>query len=244
MSHKRTFEELGAAFPLFDAPPTDALDFVPEGECSMCGKRHAVCFELGIGSDVVIECASCGAENGLDADDRCDGNCHACGAGIKFPPIPEERILCCYTCLRTGRAAITKDTMFGMISFDQVVEGLTHGVPKLKRSDFDVVKTDSGWDRVRLPKEMMLELVRTPTYATIQGECWQFCCRRPMVFIGTWSRADFAARAPDSNGQNFFKEVVQDVVPGLWEDQLHDETGVYVFRCPTCGRLTGHWDLA
>lgn len=131
-----------------------------------------------------------------------------------------------------------------MISFDQVVEGLTHGVPKLKRSDFDVVKTGSGWDRVRLPKEMMLELVRTPTYATIQGECWQFCCRRPMVFIGTWSRADFAARAPDSNGQNLFNEVVQDVVPGLWEDQLHDETGVYVFRCPTCGRLTAHWDLA
>lgn len=235
---------MGAIFPLFEAPPTGAIDFVPDGRCSLCGEVHAVCFELGIGSDVVLKCSSCGKENELDADDRCDGSCHACGSGIAFPPIPEERILCCYTCLRAGKAAITKDTVFGMISFKQVLEGLTHGVPGLKNCELETTKTKSGWDRVRLPQEMMLELVRTPTYATIQGERWQFCCRRPMVFVGSWSRADFSAQAPDGDGQKFFNEVVQDVVPLLWEDQLHDETGVYVFRCPTCRRLTAHWDLA
>jgi hypothetical protein len=37
---------------------------------------------------------------------------------------------------------------------------------------------------------------------------------------------------------------VQDSVPGLWEDQLHDITGIYVFRCPSCDRVTAHWDIA
>lgn len=203
-----------------------------------------MCFELGIGSDVVLKCASCGQENGLSAESRCDGNCRACGAGIGFPPIPEEQILCCYACMRAGKAAITKDSELGMISFDQVAEGLTHGGPGLKRSDFEVVPTDSDWNRVRLPKEVMLELVRTPTYISIQGDCWQFCCQSPMIFVGSWSRADFSARAPDGNGRKLFEQVVEDVVPGLWEDQLHDDTGIYVFRCPTCSRYRGHWDLA
>lgn len=239
-----TFAEMGTPFPLFEAPIADAVDFVPDGRCSFCGGTHPACFALGIGSALVLKCMSCGKENGLDAGDRCDGSCHACDGGVTFPPIPEERILCCYQCLRAGKAAITKDTEFGMISFDQVVEGLTHGVPGLKQNEFEIVETDSGWNRVRLPQQMMLELVRTPTYATIQGERWQFCCQRPMIFVGSWSRADFTARAPHGGGQKFFNAVVQDVVPGLWEDRLHDETGVYVFRCSTCRRLTAHWDLA
>lgn len=156
-----SFADIAAPFPLFDGPLADAVDFVPDGRCSLCGGTHPACFELSIGSAVVLKCTSCGKENGLDADDRCDGNCHACGSGVTFPPIPEERILCCYPCLRAGRAAITKDTVFGMISFDQVVEGLTHGIPGLRQSDFETVKTDSGWNRVRLPQQMMLELVRT-----------------------------------------------------------------------------------
>lgn len=238
------FTELGAPFPLFDAPASDAVDFVPNAQCSLCGNVHAVCFELGIGSDVIVKCSSCGEENGLDADDRCDGNCRACEEGIAFPPVPEDRILCCYSCLREGKAAITKDTEFGMISFEQAVEGLTHGVPGLTSDDFEIVSTKSDWNRVRLPRAVMLELVRSPTYSTIQGDRWQFCCRSPMVFIGSWSRADFTARSPDGDGRKYFNHVVQDVVPGLWEDQLHDETGVYVFRCPTCHRLTAHWDLA
>src|SRR5204862_979 len=49
---------------------------------------------------------------------------------------------------------------------------------------------------------------------------------------------------PDGDGRALFEEVVQDAVPGLWEDRLHDVTGVYVFRCPACGRLSAHWDIA
>jgi uncharacterized protein CbrC (UPF0167 family) len=131
-----------------------------------------------------------------------------------------------------------------MISWEQAFEGVTHGVPGLKHPDYEMVPKEEGWVGARLPQDMMFELLRTPTYPSIQGDRWQFCCKRPMVFVGEWSREEFTRQAPDGNGQEFFNQVVQEVVPALWEDQLHDETGVYVFRCPICGRLTAYWDIA
>lgn len=131
-----------------------------------------------------------------------------------------------------------------MISWEQAVDGVTHGRPGLSRADFEMVPAEDDWAGARLPREMMLELLRTPTYVSLQGEQWQFCCGRPMVFLGAWSREEFARRAPDGDGRRLFDSIVQDVVPGLWEDALHDETGVYVFRCPKCERLTAHWDIA
>jgi uncharacterized protein CbrC (UPF0167 family) len=91
---------------------------------------------------------------------------------------------------------------------------------------------------------MMFELLRTPSYSTIQADQWQFCCRQPMIYLGEWTRGDFNRHAPDGHGEAFFRKVVQDVIPGLWEDNLHEVTGIYVFRCPVCSRLTAHWDLA
>ncbi len=44
---------------------------------------------------------------------------------------------------------------------------------------------------------MMFELLRTPTYMSIQGDRWQRCCRQPMVFLGRWERPEFSDRAPD-----------------------------------------------
>jgi uncharacterized protein CbrC (UPF0167 family) len=131
-----------------------------------------------------------------------------------------------------------------MISWEQAFEGVTHGVPGLNRSDFEMVPKEDDWVGARLPQEMMFELLRTPTYSSIQGERWQFCCGRPMVFLGEWSRAEFAQRATDGDGRRFFEEIVQDSIPGLWENELHDVTGIYVFRCPSCQRLTSHWDIA
>jgi len=131
-----------------------------------------------------------------------------------------------------------------MISWEQAFEGVTHGVPGLNRSDFEMVPGEDDWVGARLPQKMMFELLRTPTYTTIQGERWQFCCKRPMIFVGQWSRKEFTRRAPKGDGRAFFEQIVQDTVPGLWEDKLHDETGVYVFRCSTCKRLTAHWDIA
>ena len=131
-----------------------------------------------------------------------------------------------------------------MISWEQAFEGMTHGRPGLRHSDFELVPTDSEWVRARLPQEVMFELLRTPTYQSIQGDSWLFCCKLPMVFIGEWNRAEFTKRAPNGDGEALFRTIVRDVVPGLWEDNLHDETGVYVFRCQKCSRQMAHWDLA
>ena len=238
-----TFADLKAPFPLFEAPISQASDFHGEGICSICHQNSEVCFKLDIGCDVIQACPQCGVENGLDASDQEDCACRKCGSSVPFPDVDGE-LICCYGCLRGGRAAITKDTVLGMISWEHAIEGLTHGRPGLKHPDFELVPTDSDWVRAKIPQAMMFELLRTPTYSSIQGDQWQFCCKQPMIFLGEWTRDDFRRHAPDGNGQALFHQIVQDIVPGLWEDQLHDETGIYVFRCPACSRLTAHWDLA
>jgi uncharacterized protein CbrC (UPF0167 family) len=240
----KTFAELGIPFPLFEGPSDQASEYCGVGTCLLCGSNRQYCFRLGIGCAVMLNCPSCGAPNGLDADDREDGTCHQCRATVPFPAIEDEEIKACYSCLRSGKAAITKDTELGMVSWEQAFEGVTHGIPGLDHPDFEMVPKEDDWVGARLPQEVMFELLRTPTYSSIQGERWQFCCRRPMVFIGEWSREEFGRRAPDGDGRRYFEEVVQDIVPGLWEDQLHDITGVYVFRCPSCDRVTAHWDIA
>jgi uncharacterized protein CbrC (UPF0167 family) len=239
-----TFVELGVPFPLFDAPCAQASEYCGVGDCSLCGTERQHCFRLGIGCALMRDCPSCGTSNGLDADDRRESPCRKCAASIPFPAIQDAEIKACYSCLRSGSVALTKDTELGMISWEQAFEAVTHGRPGLDRSDFEMVQRENDWVGARLPPELMFELLRTPTYNSIQGECWQFCCQQPMVYVGEWSREEFARRAPDGDGRRYFEEVVQDSVPGLWEDELHDITGVYVFRCRTCNRVTGHWDLA
>ena len=130
-----------------------------------------------------------------------------------------------------------------MISWEQAFEGVTHGRPGLHSDEFEMVPRGDDWTGVRLPHSVMYELLRTPTYSTIQGDCWLFCCRCPMVYVGEWSRDEFTRRAPDGDGRRYFSRVVRDTVPGLWEEELHDVTGVYVFRCPACGAYSAHWDM-
>lgn len=107
-----------------------------------------------------------------------------------------------------------------------------------------MVPTDSDWVRARLDEQTILELLRTPSYATIQGDRWLFCCRKPMAFHGSWSRGQFAAHSPNGDGRTFLALVLGEDVPGLWEDELHDVTGIYVFSCRFCRKLRGHWDIA
>jgi uncharacterized protein CbrC (UPF0167 family) len=192
----------------------------------------------------MLPCPACGTENGLDTDDREDGHCRHCQGLVPFPDLSEDEIKTCYDCLRSGKAAITKDTELGMISWEQAFAGVTHGLPGLDRADFEMVPKDDDWVGARLSPEIMFELLRMPTYNSIQGDRWQFCCQQPMVFDGEWSREEFTRRAPDGDGRRYFEQIVQDTMPGLWEDQLHDITGVYVFRCSLCERVTAHWDLA
>jgi uncharacterized protein CbrC (UPF0167 family) len=242
-SPSMTFAQLNIPFKLFEGPADHASEYCGLTTCSLCGKQQHS-FEMGIGCRIIIKCSTCGTENGLDAADRENGTCHKCDSNVPFPNFDDEQIKVCYDCLRAGKAAITKGTELGMISWEHAIEGMTHGLPGLNHPDFEMVSGESDWIRARLPQDVMLEMLRTPTYSSIQGEEWQFCCKQPMVFIGEWSREEFSRRAQDGDGQRFFEQIVQSPVPGLWEDRLHDITGVYVFRCPLCERVTAHWDLA
>ncbi len=87
----------------------------------------------------------------------------------------------------------------------------------------------------------MFELLRTPTYGSWQGECWLFCCRYPMTFVGEWKHADFERRARDSNGEELYYEVVEGVPADSW-DALGQTLCVYVFECKRCGKLLAHFD--
>lgn len=238
-----TFADLNTPFSLFEAPITDAAEYCGKGECFLCGQPHPVCFTLSIGNAIIGACIRCGTENGLDASDREAVECRKCSSLISFPP-SEDEIAVCYPCLRDGKAAMTKDTELGMISWEQAFDGLSHGVPGLNHPDFEMVATDSDWVKAKLPQTLMFELLRSPSFHTIQGACWLFCCQYPMTFVGCWEREDFTENAEDHDGKALFAKIVERTVPGLWEDNLHDETGIYVFQCKKCGRRRANWDLA
>jgi uncharacterized protein CbrC (UPF0167 family) len=239
----RRFRDLGTPFPLFDAPVSDAAELIDPGVCGICGQQAQVRFRLEVGAAVMRPCPACGVENGLSVSDPDESECRACHARIAVPEMPHGHNAC-YACLRAGRAALTKDTELGMISWEQAFAGVTHGVPGLAHPDFEMVpQPDSDWIGARLPPETMFELLRTPSYRTIQGESWLFCCRRPMVFIGTWSRQDFIDHAPDGDARKLFEEIVLNCGEDLWEVTRGESTGVYVFRCGACARLKAHWDF-
>jgi uncharacterized protein CbrC (UPF0167 family) len=238
-----TPKQLNIAFPLFDADISEASEYAGKKECSVCG-QHSHAFELDIGCALMIDCPRCENQAGLDASYRNDGKCHSCGSVIPFPEIEDDRsIYICYQCLRDGKGAITSDTELGMVSWEQAFEGLTHGMPGIIETDFELVE-DDGWFRAKVDQKHLIELLRTPNYSTIQGEQWKFCCLSPMVYFGRWDQSRFEAEAQGKPGRELFDKIVQGVVEGLWEDQLHDITGVYVFRCEHCGRLAAHWDIA
>ena len=244
---KTTFLELGIPFPLYDAEvaPADDSDYAGIGTCCICSTRNTPCFNLGIGTALVIPCPSCATENGLDVHDKAAIVCRECGVSIPFPDDVAKRKepKTCYECLRAGKAAITKDTEFGMVSWDQAFSGITNGVPGLRQNQFEtvVIDADDEWVGVRLPREIMYELIRTPNYGTWQGECWLFCCCYPMTFVGEWQQEEFNLRAPDGDGQNLYYSVVEDVPEETWDDLGHG-LSVYVFECKTCCKLRAHCD--
>jgi uncharacterized protein CbrC (UPF0167 family) len=238
-----TFGELGIPFPLF-AGSVEGSDYAGLGTCSICTKPRQHAFDLGVGAALMLPCPSCRTVNGLRPSRRKDEPCRQCRSAIPFPDIAGDKIRCCYSCLRSGKAAITKDTELGMITWEQAFEGITHGVPGLNHPDFEMVPKEDDWVAARLPPEVMFELLRTPTYSTWQGECWLFCCKQPMIYLGSWEREDFTRNAPDNDGRALFASVVPDFQPEMWDGHFGDCTSYYVFRCSRCGHLRSHWDMA
>jgi uncharacterized protein CbrC (UPF0167 family) len=242
-----TFADLGIPFPLFEAPTTEASDYAGVATCRLCGGRDRHCFELGIGDALVLPCPVCGTENGLDADDRADTSCRSCGSPVPFPERlrAKKQLLACYDCLRAGKAAMTKDTEFGMVSWEQACQGITHGVPGLSTDQFETVliDADEDWYGVRVPGEHLWELLRTPGFHSWQGERWLFCCRQPMTYLGGW-RSVVGLLHPDDL-QTFFEglfDADDEAIQWGYEAFEAGNASLYVFRCRSCGRLRATWD--
>lgn len=162
----------------------------------------------------------------------------------------------CDACLREGKAALTKDRVFGLVTWADAARGRTGGLPELSlpppaparvfeigsngRVTFDPTKppepaTTRPWKEHELDSAVMFELLRTPTYSTSQGDQWQFEGRTPMIYVGRWAQAEFDAHAPDRRGEQLFRDVVASPPPGPWTDWLAPTVrdhgiGVYVFR--------------
>jgi len=236
--------DLKSVFPLFQASLEDAAD-VCDFPCVFCGNDTQPRFELGIGADIITSCTPCGELLALDADDRKGGSCPRCKKVVAFPLTTQGPLSCCANCLREGRAAITKDTELGMVTWEHAKSGWTHGLPGRIPVGWEVSEPNAdGWRQVKVDRSFITELLRTPTYSTIQGDQWLFCCRAPMNFIGTWSRERFVHEAIGGDGRDLFNKIVERAVPGLWEDRLHDVTGIYVFQCSQCLKRRAHCDIA
>ena len=236
-----TFEDLGLSFPLFKAPIDKASDYQGEQLCDLCSTEKPHCFMLSIGADIVVECPSCQTKNGLDADDREDMPCVNCDEIIEFPIESDDELHGCYACVRSGKAAMTQDTELGMIRYEDAQAGLTHGRP-----DLDTVQNAEVEDKAKLNKDDMMELVTTPTYMTMQGERWLFCCQKPMIYLGEWTAKDFESRTPDGDALSYFKTVVEGCDRMYFEDGLEGifrsgRTVVYAFECQICAaHRAGH----
>ena len=243
-----TFSELGIPFPLFEAPVENAAGYAGQETCGFCRAKDRPCFELGIGDDVMVVCPHCQTENGLDADDKASGACINCGKTLSFPAdsANEDPLYICYACLRTGGAAITKDTVFGMIRWQEAQKGQTHGIPgnapRLPQTDVEWVEAEGGWKAARLASDMMWELLRTPNYTTWQGEQWQFDGQEPMLYVGEWNQNAFNNHAPGGNGKAFFDEIVTDGLDDQWDYLNEAMPCVYVFRSTTQEKYAAHWD--
>lgn len=242
-----TFADLGIPFPLFEGPVRDAADFAADAGCSLCGNGGPA-FRLGAGANLIVPCPGCGAPAALKANRGADGRCDACDAAVPFPtPLAESSgdPTACYACLRGGRAAITHDTTHGMVRWEDARAGLTHGPPGTPLDGVEVVPGEGdGWSRVRVPREELEELVRTPGYCSWQGEQWRFHCGRPAVFLGSWSRDRLDREAADGDGRALLERLLtepHDDADRLW-DALGDGPSIYVFRCRDCGERVAQTD--
>jgi uncharacterized protein CbrC (UPF0167 family) len=234
------FAGLGIPLPLFAAPAKEAAEYLGAATCSVCGAEAAHCFRV---DDVITNCPACGAPNTCRPATKAAW-CRSCRHPMTLPVSRGEPVAC-YGCIRAGRAAFTKDTVLGMVTWEHAVEGLTHGAPGLHRGDVELVPSeeDPDWLRARVPPKLLLELVRTPSYITWQGEQWQFCCGGPAVYLGEWKEAEFGRRARDGNGRALFERAAVDGLDARAWGRFGAIGGPYMFGCPACGRLLGHFDM-
>ncbi|EMI20097.1 hypothetical protein RMSM_02977 [Rhodopirellula maiorica SM1] len=174
------------------------------------------------------------------------GSCEICKqpASVRFSGA-------CYKCFRNGGVEHTVDTELGMVRVEDAKEGLTHGLPLSDPSllsDYGLVPhpvdpnfPDERWFHVRINPEFLLELVRTPTYLAWQGERWQFCCKRPCVFLGR-----LPAETLSDSGDSVVDAIAVWFRSPNWDSVAGHNYGsltYYTFQCPACSSFRYHEDM-
>ena len=239
-----SFADLGIPFPLFEAPIATCPDYVGPQDCCVLHQSKHHCFRLGIGSWVKMSCQVCSGDLFLAPTENPfrAATCRHCGAPTPSPLCPKEKAFVSYEALRAGLAGYAKDSEYGAISWEQLESGWTHGVPGARFSGLDTRTTEEGWVQVRLPKETLSELTRTPKFVTWQGDQWLFQGVNPMIYIGEWKRRDFEIHTPDGlRPDEFFSKVIRGCDPRLW--QHADRVCIYVFRDGLTGAYSAFYDM-
>jgi uncharacterized protein CbrC (UPF0167 family) len=239
-------------FPLYAAPLVDAAEYRRSGQCSLCGQASADRFALGVGAYVVHDCTTCRRPFAVRADGHgtAPQACSHCLTSANLTPLPVDPAVC-VACLRGGRAALTKDTEYGMVRWDDAILGRTHGVPGLRRvgPGFAMLEPgEDGWTKVAVDTAVLLELVRTPSYSTWQGAEWRFCCANAMRYVGEWTQQDVSQHAP-ADPAAAFTQIFEGLEPSMWQFMArdrHDDAGIdfHVFQCQRCGAFRGHCDMS
>jgi len=132
------------------APAAAAAEYRGLCACSLCS-QEAHAFRLGIGCFVRVACRDAQTDSGLDAVDRVDVECRSVNRLVAYPSKSDGEVQVCCSCLRAGRAAITKDTEFSMVSWGQAEIGVTQGVPGLKTHWFPLVHNADRWYGAVIP---------------------------------------------------------------------------------------------
>jgi hypothetical protein len=229
-------------FPLYEAPIEKSPEFEGRGTSVVSGKESDHCFRLGVGCCLRLTCPQCGTTHVLDCASPLSPNCRSCN---RLVIQPDAEILITYDELRAGVGLITKDTEVGMVSWEQLETGWSHGIPSEERLSGFITREDpdgeDGWFQAKLDPDDIYELLRTPTYVTWQGECWLFHDQRPMVYVGEWDDEDFNANRGSQTLVEFYARVLGDEFLDLYEHRA--AVCKYVFRSVDGSIYRGHFDF-
>lgn len=242
-----TFAELQIPFAWYEGPVDTCDMYRGPGTCALCSRLGHL-FVFGIGGYVELACGTCGVKTDWHVADAVP-SC-SCGAVLEAPLRVGRAVVACHACFRAGHAKRTHDTELGMVTPELARDGLTHGVPgpALPGWESSSSPNDPSWRRYHVRRELLEELVRTPTFTTWQGCYWSFHCQQPMIFVGEWRAEQWIAFA---GCEDAARALLPEVVPrdlffdDLWDDLSSEESGIgglYTFRCPKCGTHQASWD--
>jgi hypothetical protein len=131
-----------------------------------------------------------------------------------------------------------------MVTREYAKQGRTHGLPlydpaeladyKLTPHPIDPRFPNERWYQVHIESVYLIELLRTPSYPTWQGERWLFCCKRPMVFRGVLPADIF-----DRDTKQLPFAIMDFLKNPDWRMTIgdgHSSLTYYAFTCVDCGR--------